>query len=248
MISKYFEFVQSDLEPVKSFIPKEVLNPKIWNEDMEIYPEVSEQLLTIAKDFYEKTEIEAPIEDIILVGSLANYNWSERYSDYDLHIVIDFKKVSKDVHIVDKLVDLARKTWNDTYDIKIKGYEVEVYIQDIEADGIKSGTYSLLNDKWLITPEKIDFDMDEETIKEKARRVMIQISDIEKELDKLEYDDFKKKIDRVWKKIKNFRKSGLEEEGGEFSVGNLVFKLLRRNGYIGKVMDMKKKSYEKQFS
>ena len=43
----------------------------------------------------------------------------------------------------------------------------------------------------------------------------------------------------MWDKIKNYRKSGLESEGGEFSIGNLVFKLLRRNGYIEKMIELK---------
>ena len=31
------------------------------------------------------------------------------------------------------------------------------------------------------------------------------------------------------------------------ALGNLVFKLLRRNGYIEKIMDMKRKLYDNQF-
>jgi hypothetical protein len=64
--------------------------------------EVREQLLQIANDFYQQTDIDADIKDIILTGSLANYNWSEKYSDYDLHILIDFKDVSDDVELVKK--------------------------------------------------------------------------------------------------------------------------------------------------
>ena len=70
---------------------------------------------------------------------------------------------------------------------------------------------------------------------------------MQEEKDEDKYESFIEKIDRVWKKIKDYRKSGLESESGEFSVGNLVFKLLRRNGYIGKVMKMKKDNYDKQF-
>jgi hypothetical protein len=54
-----------------------------------------------------------------------------------------------------------------------------------------------------------------------------------------------KKVGKVWDKIKNYRKSGLEEEGGEFSI-NLVFKLLRRNNYI-KDNGLKRSAYDKQF-
>jgi hypothetical protein len=30
-------------------------------------------------------------------------------------------------------------------------------------------------------------------------------------------------------------------------MGNLVFKFLRRNGYVGKIIDLKRKSYDNQF-
>ena len=76
---------------------------------------------------------------------------------------------------------------------------------------------------------------------------MMKIDDIEEGKDD-SYNEFKEKIDSAWKKIKDFRKSGLESEGGEFSVGNLVFKLLRRNGYVSKIMDLKREKYDKQFS
>lgn len=244
---KYFEFVQADLEPVKSFHIKDNLNPKVWEDDNNMISTVREDLIKIANDFYNSTDIEADIKDIILTGSLANYNWSEKYSDYDLHIIIDFKDVSDDIELVKKFVDGARKIFNDNYDIKIEGYEVEVYIQDIKEPHTSTGIYSVSNDKWKVKPLKIDFELDEEAVKEKARSVMMRISDLEQEVGDIKHEKFIEKVNKVWEKIKNFRKSGLEEDSGEFSIGNIVFKLLRRNGYIGKIMDMKKKSYEKQF-
>ena len=69
----------------------------------------------------------------------------------------------------------------------------------------------------------------------------------EEEVDEDKYESFLEKLQKVWDKVKNYRKSGLESEGGELSLGNLVFKLLRRNGYIEKIMKLKKKSYDKQF-
>ena len=246
-VKKYLEFVQSDLEPVKSFEIKDELNPKVWDDQNTLNREVRKQLLQIAADFYEQTEIDADIKDIILTGSLANYNWSEKYSDYDLHILIDFNDVSDDVELVKKFVDGARKIWNDNYDLKIEGYEVEVYIQDVDEPHKSTGIYSIKDDKWLVKPKKIDFELDEEAVKDKARSVMKRISDLEEEAGKTEHSKFVEKVNKVWEKVKNFRKSGLSEEGGEFSIGNITFKLLRRTGYIGKIMDMKKKSYEKQF-
>lgn len=244
-LTKYLEFVQADLEPVKSFHIKDELNPKVW-DDEEINQEVREQLLKIAQDFYDGVELEADVKNIILTGSLANYNWSEKYSDYDLHILIDFKDINEDVELVKKYVDSAKNVWNGLHDIKIAGYEVEVYIQDVNEEHKSSGIYSLLNDEWDVKPSKVDFEPDEESIKEKAKSAMMMVDDLEKDVDD-EYEKFQEKTKKVWDKIKNYRKSGLETEGGEFSTGNLVFKLLRRNGYIEKILKLRRKSYDNQF-
>lgn len=250
---KYYEFVQSDFEPIKSFYLKDELNPKLW-DGMKLDKEVRESLLTIAQDFYENLELGVEVRDIALCGSLCNYNWSEKYSDYDLHIIINFNEVDENYELVEKLVDYAKKIWNEQHDIKIKGYEVEIAVQDNDdldkgiKEGRMGGVFSLMNNRWIKRPEKIEFEPDEKIIREKAKTIMVQIDDIEGEKDEDKWDSQKEKIDKVWKKIKDSRKSGLDSEGGEFSIGNLVFKLLRRNGYISKIMNLKRKGYDKQFS
>jgi DNA-binding Lrp family transcriptional regulator len=243
---KYFEFNQQDLEASKSFRVKDELNPKIW-DDFKIDDEVRENLLKIAEDFYASTDLEADVEDIILTGSLANYNWSEKYSDYDLHILIDFTNVNDAVELVKKYVDSAKSIWNKEHDIKIKGYEVEVYIQDVSEPHKSTGVFSLLNNKWNVKPEEFDFEPDEDMIAEKGKSVMMMVDELEEQVDEDKYDAFMEKVQKVWEKVKNYRKSGLESEGGELSMGNLVFKFLRRNGYIGKIIELKRKSYDNQF-
>ena len=243
---KYFEFNQQDLEASKSFRVKDELNPKIW-DDFKIDDEVREDLLKIAEDFYGSTGLEADVEDIVLTGSLANYNWSEKYSDYDLHILIDFTKVNDAIELVKKYVDSAKSVWNKEHDIKIKGYEVEVYIQDISEPHKSTGVFSLLNNKWNVKPEEFDFEPDEDMIAEKGKSVMMMVDELEEQVDEDKYDAFIEKVQKVWEKVKNYRKSGLDSEGGELSMGNLVFKFLRRNGYVGKIIYLKRKSYDNQF-
>ena len=243
---KYFEFNQQDLEASKSFRVKDELNPKIW-DDFKIDDEVREDLLKIAEDFYASTDLEADVEDIVLTGSLANYNWSEKYSDYDLHILIDFTNVNDAVELVKKYVDSAKSIWNKEHDIKIKGYEVEVYIQDVSEPHKSTGVFSLLNNKWNVKPEQFNFEPDEDMISEKGKSVMMMVDELEEQVDEDKYDSFIEKVQKVWEKVKNYRKSGLESEGGELSMGNLVFKFLRRSGYIGKIIELKRKSYDNQF-
>lgn len=250
-LTKYLEFKESDLDPSKSFKLKDELNPKVW-ENFKINESISDKLVEIAEDFYYSTELEADIVDIALVGSLCNYNWSENYSDYDLHIIIDYSDINDDLILVEKVCDLSKKLWNDCHDIKIEGYDVEVAIQDKKAldgsidGGRMGGVYSLLNDKWIKKPEKIDFEPDEDLIKEKSKSIMIQIDEIVDESEDMEYSKLKEKIKRIWSKVKRIRESSLEEEG-EFGIGNLVFKMLRRNGYIEKIIDIKRDKYDKQF-
>ena len=252
-VDKYFEFVQADLEPIKSFYLKDELNPKVWDKESELDSEIREQLLQIAQDFYENIEMPADVVDIAFCGSLCNYNWSEKYSDFDLHVIIDFNDIDDNYELVEKACDYAKKVWNAQHDIKIKGYEVEIAIQDGDdltkaiADGRMGGVFSLLNNKWIKRPERVDFEPDEKLISEKAKTIMMTVDDIEEESEEDKYEAFEEKISKVWKKIKNYRQSGLESESGEYSVGNLVFKLLRRNGYIEKIMEMKRKLYDNQF-
>jgi hypothetical protein len=249
MLRKFNEFKEVDVKPViKSFIPKDELNPKIW-DDFVIKEELRETLLEIAEYFYKEVDVEAEVKDIILTGSLANYNYSERYSDYDLHVVIDYTDVDDNVDLVRKYLSTFKSRWNENHDLKLKGYDVELYIQDEHEPHTSTGVYSLLKNKWLVKPSKEDVVIDERLIEEKALVLIEKVDAIELEFNtgNYDYDIFKEKLDKVWNKIKEYRKSGLESEGGEFSTGNLVFKLLRRNGYIAKVMDLKKRSYDQKF-
>ena len=69
------------------------LNPDVWS-GLVLKKDVKEKLIQVANDFYKDTELTAPIVDVLLVGSLANYNWS-KYSDVDIHILVDFNQFSK---------------------------------------------------------------------------------------------------------------------------------------------------------
>ena len=54
-------------------------------------------------------------------------------------------------------------------------------------------------------------------------------------------------IDKIKDRIKRMRKAGLEE-GGEYSVENLVFKTLRGNGYLEKLSSEKASIVDKELS
>jgi len=59
-----------------------------------------------------------------------------------------------------------------------------------------------------------------------------------------EYEKVIIAVDKIKEKLKRMRSSGLAK-GGEFSVENLAFKVLRRSGYIGEVLEMKQEAYDR---
>ena len=66
----------------------DTLQPDVWSKD-KLNTVVSEKLMQIATKFFEDLNLKGiNIDDITFTGSLANYNWT-KYSDVDLHILVD---------------------------------------------------------------------------------------------------------------------------------------------------------------
>ena len=237
---------KSGLGPLEevSYIPeiKEELNTDIWNSDDKLKPEVSEKLLRIAEDFYEKLDLSAPILDITFTGSLANYNWSEM-SDIDLHIIIDYSDVNEDIELVRKYLMEAKTNWNRNHEINIKGHEVEIYVQNANEPHHSTGVYSIMNDEWEIKPEPQTFSVSEDAVNQKAEAFMSSVEMIEKLKSEGKFEEVYGESDRLREKLSKYRQSGLET-GGEFSVENLVFKALRNNEYLSRLSDLKREAYD----
>lgn len=243
-----------DKKIIKSFRSKDHLCFDIFRRiegGHQMKEEIRKRLIDIANNFIENIEVDFFIHDIILTGSLANYNWSE-FSDVDLHILLDMdefdnskKTDSKILHnIVKEFFNGKKNVWNKDHNIKIKSFDVELYVQDIDEEHISSGVYSVLHNKWLLEPQKTNPKIDDRKILEKGEEYAKQIDDL---VSNSEDKDIVKKIDDLKNKIKKFRQSGLED-GGEYSYENLTFKLLRRNGYIEKLLNLKSSSIDKKLS
>ena len=258
LYSEITEVVNPEDVDLKSFELKDKLNDEFWHDGkLDIY--VRKTLLQIAKDFVEGFEIDdIPVEDVILTGSLANYNWNEEYSDIDLHIISDFTEISDDKELVKKYFDAVRKAWNQKHEgLKIYGYPVEIYMQDKNEKHTSTGVYSVLNDEWVIEPSKENIEndnLDSEEIRTKASEFMNEIDELVDEINELKsndagnYDSYMNvydKAENIMDRIKECRKMSLSRENGkEMSEGNLMFKSLRRNGYMEKIYNIKKESYD----
>ena len=224
------------------------LNPKFWDNDV-LDERIRKKLLIIANDFFIGTKLELKIEDITLTGSLCNFNYNE-YSDFDIHIIVDYSKIAGDETIVAAAINSHRISWNLKHNIKIQGHDIEIYIQDSnDNERTESGLYSLLNKEWIRKPIHNTPEIDDEEINFKFANYksginrLIELSNMEltEELSRHYYTISKD----LKKKIHGHRKTDLLTDKAEFSVGNLVFKRLRNSGHFGELIDVIFKFYDK---
>lgn len=227
----------------------EVLNPKFWLHG-KFNKDIRKKLLNIVEDFYGAPEDVAPIDDIQLTGSLSNFNYT-KFSDLDVHILIDFSKINDDTDLVKRALDGKRFIWNLRHDIEIRGHEVELYYQDVNEPHIASGLYSLKNDKWLIKPEYNPPSIDERDVLKKSESITDMINRLGDEINNISDPNDAKKWHtygrRLKDKISKMRTAGLKRDG-EFAIENLSFKELRNNGSIGKLIKIISTAYSKIYS
>ena len=223
-----------------SFNLRDTLNPKIWDNPTDpkkatMKNNVRLALMKIAEEFIDYLGDDAFVEDITLTGSLSNFNWSE-YSDFDLHIIVDLERFEKEEETYKELFNLKKQVFNDKHDIKIYGYDVELYAQGSEEKHESSGVYSVMDEKWINVPEKTKVNIDKSIIEDKVKNWNEKIENALEEIKGKDLKKGKKKIEDLKSKLKEYRKSGLDKDG-ELSYENLTFKFLRRNGMIEKLFN-----------
>ena len=204
------------------------LKAGIWDENKQLVPEVNLRLLEIAQAFIGYLDIpDFKVIDVILTGSMANYNYT-RYSDFDLHVVTDYDDLEAD-NIVEAFYRAKKEIWNNQHDIKIKGHEVELYVEDEKVPPTAGGMYSLIRSEWVKQPEHNEPAIDERSINAKSKDLIRQI---DRAIKSKSIEDIK----RLKDKIRILRRSGLASVG-EFGVENLAFKIIRNLGYLDKLND-----------
>jgi hypothetical protein len=196
------------------------LNPVLW-ENNRLRKEVRFKLIKIAKHFAEYLNVpRLNLKDVTLSGSSAGYNYSE-YSDIDLHLVVSKTNGN------DELFTAKKNLYNKEHDLSIEGIPVELYVQPANQPHHSAGIYSVLDDKWINEPVHEEPTTDPKDIKAKARNYARKINSAMR-------SGSIEQCRKVMDELKRLRKAGLES-GGEQSVENLAFKLLRARGQIDKL-------------
>lgn len=224
------------------------LHPGLWLKSGQLEPEARGNLLKIANDFASQHRIpNDAINDITITGSMANLNWS-KYSDIDVHLVVDFTDIDENDELLRDYYNLAKNVWDEKHDITVCDHEVEVYVQDEEEPHHSTGLYSITDNKWLIKPKAVDTDKPSmQQIKTKSKKYISKINSFEQSLRDKNFDSLVDNCERLGKKLKKMRKAGLEA-AGEYSIENLVYKFLRNRGYIDKLNHVKISAYDRSLT
>lgn len=215
----------------------DTLNPKLWDENNNLRPIVRNKLIRIVNKYIEDSEIltSKDVIDVELLGSNASYNYTE-FSDLDVHLVVNMEAMSCDPALFQLACNAERSNFNKRYTIKVKGIEVEMYVEDVKASTASNGIYSLWRDEWIKFPSKITvpaYDKDPG---------YIQLLDKWKSLaeDTLASAASADEVQQFINKLYNLRRTSIMTEG-EFGKGNLVFKELRNLGLLD---TLKEKQYQ----
>lgn len=245
-----FEVDSSDVD-LSSFRKKGSL-AEIWDSDGNLDSRVRLRLLDIADDFWKFVNIKwVSPSGVILTGSICNFNWSSS-SDIDLHLIVDFSEVDDKTEFVRDYMDAKKNEWNDEHDgLTIMGHVVELYVQDIDDEVESKGVYDLEGNKWVIRPSKSDVSqigLNKFPIKDKAAEIMTLIDGMCKVVDESddmhEIEEVGEDAEYLLGKLRRMRKESLGSNG-EGGSGNIVYKVLRMEGYIDKLWHLRSVCYNK---
>jgi len=227
---------------IKQHLPHNELSVKLWKED-KLKPDIREQLLEISDAFVDYLGISIDVIDVTFTGSYANYNYTP-YSDIDLHIIVDPKSINRDVDLVEEFLKAKRQFWNDRHDIRVLNIEVELYAQDVDEEHASSGVYSVKNDEWINKPDKFRTSFDKRNVSRKVKYFKKQIS---MEIEEAKMNRDTAGLGRIMKKIRDMRSAGLEKSG-EMADENIIYKILRSEGDIQKLYDMRDNVFDVDLS
>jgi predicted nucleotidyltransferase len=215
---------------------KKELNSKFWDENRQLLKPIKDKLLKVVDKAVEDLTGDAADEaievtNIYVTGSLASIGGWHSESDIDLHVVI----AGADKTFIEEYARLYSKWFNDTYCFLIKGHEIELNVKTSEETGIEGkGIYDLKNDEWIagpyVTAPKLDLER-KAAVDKYYKMLSAKITAL---------IDAKKPIetvDKIREIIRETRKKALAGPGGERSLGNLVFKKLRKNGDLERLSD-----------
>lgn len=214
------------------------LNPKLWDKENHLLPEVREKLIEIVHAFEEYIDMDLRIVDVQLVGSNASYNYTEN-SDVDCHIIANFEYSEVPREYMQTICDMKKTAFNKDTDIKIRGMDVEMYIQDIRSSVMSNGIYSVCDDEWVKEPKPLKTftkHNNEDEVNNWQQKIM-------EVLNSGDYEDISNCIDALY-----LMRANSIANDGEYGVGNQTFKDIRNLGLLDQLKERRLEVLSRQLS
>lgn len=223
----------------EDFQVHDTLNPKLFDtESKKLLPEVRQKIVQIVANFEEYINVPIEILDIQLVGSNVSYNYTDT-SDLDVHIIASFENLEADEEILQALYDVKKTNFNKETDIKIRGVDIEIYVQNVNSATISNGIYSVCNNEWVKEPKPIKSvtKHNTEAEVEKWGKKIKQV------IESGDHDSIQNCINNLYL----IRHNSLAVDG-EYGKGNQIFKDIRSNGWLQALKEASLKSLSKKLS
>lgn len=137
--------------------PNKTFSPLVFDNKDVMFEDLRQKFIAIATCVFEETanHLEGvKIEDILLIGSMAGYNYTER-SDYDIAIKLNFDdcpflKFKDKTARIKFLIFLYANALNRLPEFNINGKLVDI---SFKAETFLD-SYSILHNKWLVKSER----------------------------------------------------------------------------------------------
>lgn len=221
-----------------SFQVKKQLAPALWDSKQQIRPAVEDRVQKLVAQVLESFALGFSPSEILLTGSAANFNWSAA-SDLDIHILFDFSKIVSGSALTEEglfsLLMSAGSGWNERHDIRIRGFEVELYLGRDDEDLVSdAGAYSLMSKTWVHPPAS--FMTDQPMTPEVEAQVHEWVAQIDSIQSLLATDpsEAAQQARQLRLDLRLGRSQSVHEEG-ELGTLNVAFKVLRRSGYLNQL-------------
>lgn len=214
------------------------LNPKIWDDAGQLLPEVRAKIINIVTEFESQLQLPIDIVDIQLVGSNASYNYNSQ-SDLDVHIIANFEFVDMDSELLQSIYNIKKSEFNNNFDIKIHGIDIELYVQDIKSATVSNGIYSICDNNWIKQPKPIK-SITKHNIETELTKWQTHINEV---IQSNDYDSILNTINILYL----IRHNSIAVDG-EYGKGNQLFKELRNLGYLTQLKEALNKTLSQRLS
>lgn len=196
------------------------LNPAIWDNGM-LKPEIKEKILALVEEFQSTLDVPLHVLDIEIVGSNASYNYTDK-SDVDVHIITNFDDYGYPQEFIQAAMNSFKANFNKAYDVDYKGFNVELYVENVNSTPTTNGVYSVIQDKWIKEPQKLE-----------AIEVELEptLTEYRQKIDSVLKNGSAEEINAIIDELYVMRRNSLLVDG-ETGAGNLIFKQIRNDGLL----------------